>query len=208
MRKAARRLRVGGSARGLGRKAGARLTAAQPAAQSVDPDLRTRPLVVAVEVAGVRCRRQPRLARTFPVPDRPVELALLRPAVGDRAAIRTQFSLIASGWSVPEPDIAVVPGSLRDYATKHPASALLVVEVSNTSLKQDRLSKSRIYAAANIPEYWIVNLRESVVEVMRDPDPASALYRDTRICTAGDALELVALPGARVAVAELLPARR
>ena len=131
----------------------------------------------------------------------------LERAVGDRAAIRTQFSLIASGWSVPEPDIAVVPGSLRDYATAHPASALLVVEVSNTSLKQDRLSKSRIYAAANIPEYWIVNLRESVVEVMRDPDPATALYRDTRICTAGDALELVALPGARVAVAELLPKR-
>ncbi len=72
---------------------------------------------------------------------------------------------------------------------------------------QDRLSKSRIYAAANIPEYWIVNLRESVVEVMRDPDPATALYRDTRICTADDALELAALPGARIAVAELLPKR-
>ena len=129
-------------------------------------------------------------------------------AVGSRAAIRTQFSLIAGAWSVPEPDVAVVPGTLDDYEHAHPTTARLVVEVSNTSLKQDRLSKSRIYAAANIPEYWIVNLRESVVEVMRDPDPATALYRDTRICTAGDALELVALPGARVAVAELLPARR
>ena len=129
-------------------------------------------------------------------------------AVGSRAAIRTQFSLIAGAWSVPEPDVAVVPGTLDDYEHAHPTTALLVVEVSNTSLKQDRLSKSRIYAAANIPEYWIVNLRESVVEVMRDPDPATALYRDTRICTAGDALEVAALPGARVAVAELLPARR
>jgi hypothetical protein len=119
----------------------------------------------------------------------------------------TQFALIAGAWSVPEPDVAVVPGTLDDYEHAHPTTALLVVEVSNTSLKQDRLSKSRIYAAASIPEYWIVNLRESVVEVMRDPDPATALYRDTRICTAGDVLELAALPSACVAVAELLPTR-
>lgn len=132
----------------------------------------------------------------------------LNRAVDSRAAIRTQFALIASAWSVPEPDVAVVPGSLDDYAQAHPTSALLVVEVSNSSLKQDRLSKSRIYAAANIPEYWIVNLRESVVEVMRDPDPATALYRVTRIATAGETLELAGLPGARVAVSELLPGRR
>jgi Uma2 family endonuclease len=128
-------------------------------------------------------------------------------AVGSRAAIRTQVSLIASAWSVPEPDVAVVPGSLEDYCDAHPTSALLVVEVSDSSLKQDRLSKSRIYAAANVPEYWIVNLRESVVEVMRDPDPATALYRDTRLCNAGDEIELATLPGARVAVADLLPKR-
>lgn len=128
-------------------------------------------------------------------------------AIGSRAAVRTQCSLIAGTWSVPEPDVAVVPGTLDDYEHAHPTSALLVVEVSNTSLKQDRLSKSRIYAAANIPEYWIVNLRESVIEVMRDPDPATALYRETRICIGRDEIDLAALPGARVAVAELLPKR-
>jgi Uma2 family endonuclease len=78
---------------------------------------------------------------------------------------------------------------------------------SRSTLATVRLSKSRIYAAASVPEYWVVDLRESVVEVMRDPDPATALYRDTRICIAGDVLELAALPGARVAVAELLPKR-
>jgi Uma2 family endonuclease len=123
-------------------------------------------------------------------------------AVGSRAAIRTQ-SRSSRRLVRPSP---MSRWCRHSTTSTHPESAL-VVEVSNTSLKQDRLSKSRIYAAANIPEYWIVNLRESVVEVMRDPDPATALYRDTRICTAGDALELAALPGARVALAELLPTR-
>jgi Uma2 family endonuclease len=133
--------------------------------------------------------------------------ALMR-AVADRGVVRTQCGFIASRWSVPEPDVAVVPGHVDDYTTSHPRSALLVVEVSDSSVKQDRLSKSRIYAAAGVAEYWIVNLRESMIEVMRDPDPATALYRDTHIATAGETLELAALPGARVAVAELLPVPR
>lgn len=133
--------------------------------------------------------------------------ALMR-AVAGRATVRTQCDFIASMWSVPEPDIAVVPGSVDDYTASHPRSALLLVEASDSSLTQDRLSKSRIYAAAGVPEYWIINLREHVVEVMHDPDPATALYRVTRIAAAGETLELTALPGARVAVAELLPPRR
>jgi Uma2 family endonuclease len=131
-------------------------------------------------------------------------LALVR-AVGERAVVRTQCSLVASGYSVPQPDVAVVPGTLADYDGAHPRSALLVVEVADTSLPQDRLSKSRIYAAAGIPEYWIVNLREHVLESMRDPDPATALYRAIRTCRRGERIELAALPGAVVAVEELLP---
>lgn len=133
--------------------------------------------------------------------------ALMR-AVADRGVVRTQCDFIASRWSVPEPDVAVVPGNVDDYTTSHPRSALLVVEVSDSSVKQDRLSKSRIYAAAGVPEYWIVNLRESVIEVMGDPDPATALYRQTRIAAAGETLELATLPGARVAVTDLLPGAR
>jgi Uma2 family endonuclease len=81
----------------------------------------------------------------------------LRPAIGKRAHIRPQLSLVL-GRSVPEPDLAVVPGSVGDYDRAHPTTALLVIEVADASLKQDRLSKAAIYAAAGIPEYWIVNL--------------------------------------------------
>jgi Uma2 family endonuclease len=129
----------------------------------------------------------------------------VRVAVGRRVHVRSQLSLVL-GRSVPEPDLAVVPGSVGDYETSHPTTALLVIEVADASLKQDRLSKAAIYAAAGIPDYWIVNLRDQLVEVMRDPDPEQAHYRAVQSVPRGERLELVALPGATVDVSELLPA--
>ena len=126
-------------------------------------------------------------------------------SVGDRAVVRTQCSLVAGRYSVPEPDVAVVPGSARDYAARHPDAVLLVVEVADATLQQDRLTKAAIYAAAGIPECWIVNLRDGVVEVMRDPDREQARYRDLRTVRAGERIELAALPGAAVEIADLLP---
>jgi Uma2 family endonuclease len=125
-------------------------------------------------------------------------------AVGGRAHLRSQLSLVLRR-SVPEPDLAVVPGSVDDYERAHPTTALLVIEVADSSLKQDRLSKAAIYAAAGIPEYWIVNLRDEVVEVMRDPDPARARYRAVRSAARGERLELAALPGAVLDASALLP---
>jgi Uma2 family endonuclease len=133
--------------------------------------------------------------------------ALLR-VVGERASVRPQCTLVLGRFSAPEPDVAVVPGSDRDYLSAHPRTAWLVIEVADTSLKQDRITKAAIYAAAGIPEYWIVNLRDGVVEVMRDPDRERARYGELRTCGRGERLELAALPGAVVALAELLPASR
>jgi len=127
-------------------------------------------------------------------------------ALGDRAAVRTQCTLVLPPWSAPEPDVAVVTGSHHDYAAAHPRTALLVVEVADSSLHQDRLSKSAIYAAAGIPEYWIVNLRAGAVEVMRDADRGNARYRDVRTCAEGARISLVEIPEAEVSVTDLLPA--
>jgi len=130
--------------------------------------------------------------------------ALLR-AIGSGAHVRPQLSLVLGRHSVAEPDLAVVPGSAADYRAAHPTTAWLVIEVADTSLKQDRITKAAIYAAAGIPEYWIVNLRDCVLEVMRDPDLAHARWRDVRIVGRNVRLELVALPGTSVVVADLLP---
>jgi len=133
-----------------------------------------------------------------------LEHALHR-AVGDRALVRVQLPLRAGEHSLPEPDTAVVGGALADYDRVHPTSALLVVEVADSSLKQDRLTKRAIYAAAGIPEYWIVNLPDDCVEVRREPEPSTRRYASTIVARRGETVELIALPGVRVSIDDLLP---
>jgi Uma2 family endonuclease len=132
----------------------------------------------------------------------------LRRAVGRRALVRTQLPFIAGSHSLPEPDVAVVRGAADDYDTAHPTRAVLVVEVADASLVQDRLTKAPIYAAAGVPEYWIVNLRDDRVEVFRRVEPRNARYAETSTAGRGDRIGPAALPGATVAVSELLPRRR
>jgi Uma2 family endonuclease len=129
----------------------------------------------------------------------------LRDAIGRRAVVSVQAPLVVGPYSVPEPDVAVVPGHEADYDDAHPTTALLVVEVADSSLIQDRLTKAAIYAAANIPEYWIVNLRDDRVEVFRSPDPAGRRYREIGAAGRDERIDLAALPGATVAVGDLLP---
>ena len=129
-------------------------------------------------------------------------------AIGPRAAVRCQCSIILGRYSAPEPDVAVVAGHERDYMTAHPRSAILVVEVADTSLAQDRLTKSALYAAARIPEYWIVNLRADCVEVLRDPQPEAGRYRERTVLGHGERLTLVALPDVQVATDDFLPGPR
>jgi Uma2 family endonuclease len=129
----------------------------------------------------------------------------LHAALGSRAALRVQSALLIQPYSAPEPDIAVVPGSTPDYDREHPHTALLVIEVADTSLAQDRLSKSRIYAAGGIPEYWIVNLRDDRVEVFRTPDRPTCRYRDLTLARRGDRVDVMTLPGVSLAVDDLLP---
>lgn len=86
---------------------------------------------------------------------------------------------ITLGDSEPEPDVAIVRGELDDYIQRHPSigEIALVVEVADTSLVTDRY-KARVYAAAGIPTYWIINLVDTCVEVMSEPrvDAAGASY--------------------------------
>lgn len=117
----------------------------------------------------------------------------------------SQRPFIASSRSAPEPDLAVVRGGVRDYMDRHPAEALLVVEVADSSLTQDRLSKSRIYAAAGVPEYWIVNLPDEILEVYRSPDRAARLYGETQVLDRSAAVTPLHAPESQIPVADLLP---
>ena len=128
---------------------------------------------------------------------------VLRDVFGADCSIRTQCPLAAGDDSEPEPDLAVVPGRARDYLDAHPTSALLVVEVSDDSLRRDRILKQRLYARHGIPEYWILALPDARLEVYRDPTPDG--YRTLLICRAGQTIAPLARPAATIAVADLLP---
>ncbi len=146
----------------------------------------------------------------------------LHSAVNTAAASRVQ-RVLPPGWLVrvqepitttdsePEPDLVVVRGAVWDFADRHPDSAEvgLVVEVSDSSLRQDRARKRVLGARAGIPAYWIVNLTDRQLEVHQAPggaaDPADYTVRtDYR---PGDRAPLV-LDGAlvgEVEVADLFP---
>ncbi len=117
--------------------------------------------------------------------------------------VRSQGPIAIDGDSEPEPDIAVVEGSARDYAAAHPTTAVLIVEVADSSLGFDRIAKKRLYARNGIPEYWILDLHTAALEVYRDPRGDDFLSKQT-IDRAG-AVAPLAAPHTRVAVADLLP---
>lgn len=80
-----------------------------------------------------------------------------------RAKVRIQSPFAASDGSEPEPDVVLVP--VADYRGAHPTRALLVIEVADSSLTFDRTEKASLYAESGVPEYWIVNVRDGLVEV-------------------------------------------
>lgn len=124
--------------------------------------------------------------------------------------VRVQLPMVLSESSKPEPDLVVVVGSPRDYLESHPSTAVLIVEISDTTLVTDQTTKSSLYARARIEEYWIVNLIERTLEVRRQPSvQADALfgwaYRSTQILLPGESVAPLRAPEMIVKVDELLP---
>lgn len=93
----------------------------------------------------------------------------IRNLFGSGYHVRIQMPLALGEASEPEPDVAVVTGSIMDYRYAHPQTAVLVVEVANSTLAYDRL-KAATYASHGIPEYWLVNLKENCLEVFQQPE--------------------------------------
>jgi Uma2 family endonuclease len=120
--------------------------------------------------------------------------------------VRIQMPFDTLGDSMPEPDV-VLCTEAQHLREPHPSEALLIVEVADSSLALDR-KKALEYAAAKVPEYWIVDVQNRRVEVYRNPvpDPTTPLgfrYLPPSIVEAGGTIEPLAKPGAAVVVASL-----
>jgi len=133
---------------------------------------------------------------------------VLERAFGPSWNVRTQGPMGLDEESEPEPDVAVVPGALEDYRSSHPSLAALVVEVSESSLVFDRDHKGSVYARAGIPDYWIVNLVDRVLEVYREPAPDAAApfgasYARREVLDPSRQVSPLAAPHARIQVRDL-----
>ena len=124
--------------------------------------------------------------------------------------IRNQMALDVGTKSDPSPDLAVVPGSREDYATRQATTAVLVVEVSDSSLFMDSTTKAELYATAQVPEYWVIDLENRRVLVFRDPVSLPAglgatAYRSHSTYDPNESFSPLAVPHAVIRVSDLLP---
>ncbi|MDD1622867.1 MAG: Uma2 family endonuclease [Methylococcaceae bacterium] len=126
------------------------------------------------------------------------------PLLKSQAIINAQNPVQLGDISEPEPDFVLLRPEASFYSRRHPKAedVLLLVEVSDSTLRFDRNQKMRLYATYNIPEYWIVNLIDDCLEVFRQPQDGE--YLNQTVLSKADSLNLQALPEIQIAVADIL----
>ena len=124
---------------------------------------------------------------------------LLVPKLVGRAVVRIQSSYAASDDSMPEPDVAIVPEG--DHRKAHPSEALLMIEVSYSSLRKDRNVKARLYAECGVPEYWIIDVEARRIEVFTEAK--NGVYTHVITRSTGDEIAPTAFPDVNVRVDDL-----
>ncbi len=123
--------------------------------------------------------------------------------LGDRATIRQAKPITLPNNSEPEPDIAIVQRLGREYRKHHPypENIFWLIEYANSSLEKDLETKSKIYAEAGIPEYWVVNLQKLHLVVFRKP--VDGEYT-TKFTLTGDTIQPLAFPDISVSVEQII----
>ena len=130
---------------------------------------------------------------------------LLERAAGDDAVVWVQNPIRIGERSMPQPDVALLKPRADMYTRSHPvpADVLLVVEVSDMTLRFDVTTKMPLYARAGIVEAWVVDVDSAAVQVFRDPDAAS--YRTSFTVAGSERLSSRAMPEIAIRVSELFP---
>ncbi len=134
---------------------------------------------------------------------RRLEQRFARAVADGLVLVSVQNPLRLDAYNEPQPDFVALSPRPDAYAASHPgaADALLLVEVSDSSLDHDRKTKLPIYARFGVPEVWIVDLSGSAVEVYRDP--AEGRYASSRRMSQG-ALVPLRVPEVSIDIATLL----
>jgi len=107
-------------------------------------------------------------------------------------------------WSWPEPDIAVLAQAKEEYSRRLPRGneLILLVEVADTSVRYDSITKRDLYARAGVPEYWVLDIPGRQCIIHTDPD--QGLYKSVRIAGSSEEIAPQSAPGALISLAKLL----
>lgn len=137
-------------------------------------------------------------------------LRLLAIAFDDQLAhqpffISTQDPIQLDDYSEPEPDLAIIRGTILDYADQHPQARdiVLIVEVADATLKYDTETKVQLYAQAGIADYWVVDLKNRQLHVFRNPTATG--YTSHLILTEPHLMTPLALPHITLSLTDMLP---
>lgn len=127
----------------------------------------------------------------------------------DRQHIQIQNPVLCGEDQAPEPDFAIVRGSIDAYAERSVTGAdtSCVVEVADSSLERDVEEKRPIYAAASVSQYVVINLRNRTAIVWGDVDPVAGQFRSEVVVPEGGELRLTLSGGDHflIRLADLLP---
>ncbi|MBL1208360.1 MAG: Uma2 family endonuclease [Geminocystis sp. GBBB08] len=122
----------------------------------------------------------------------------------NQVLIRLQLPIIVNDFSQPEPDIAIVKYDSLDYDDRHPnaTEVYLIIEIADTTLKTDLEVKRQLYASANIPEYWVLDLKQRQLYVYRESN--SQDYQTTMILSDQESISPLNFPETEIKVSEML----
>lgn len=124
--------------------------------------------------------------------------------------VRPQLPFHCGPRDEPEPDLAVIEGPYESSEGQHPTGALLIVEISDTTLRYDLGKKASLYASVGVPGYWVIDLKTLRVIVHRDPQPAESTqygwaYGSATAYSMGEKVIPMAAADRAVEVRDLIP---
>lgn len=124
--------------------------------------------------------------------------------LSESVIVSTQSPIHIDDFSEPEPDIALLKPRADHYRNSHPTPTdiFLVVEVSDTSQRYDRLTKIPLYGRNGVPEAWLIDLEQKVVEIYTHPCEEG--YRDVKTVTPDETLSPQAFPELCLLVGNIL----
>ncbi len=134
-----------------------------------------------------------------------LDTLLANELAADQWFISTQDPIQLDEFSLPEPDLAIVRGTVLEYADHHPqpADICLIVEVADKTLKHDCELKQLLYAQAGLVEYWVLDVQNRQLHIFQQPTPTG--YTHHLILTEPNQASPLAFPNLTIDLTAILP---